>query len=42
MTETGMSQKDADPTAQFVPAGPNTLVKTTARVVMVLAVSLSQ
>ncbi|MCA1787066.1 MAG: TRAP transporter permease, partial [Desulfobacteraceae bacterium] len=41
MTETGMSQKDAEPKAQFVPAGSNTLVKTTAWVVMVLAVSLS-
>ncbi|MDZ7663890.1 MAG: TRAP transporter permease [Desulfotignum sp.] len=41
MTETGMSQKDADQKTESVPAGPNTLVKITAWVVMVLAVSLS-
>ncbi len=41
MTETGMFKKDADQKAQFVTAGPNTLVKTTAWVVMVIAVSLS-
>ena len=42
MTDTGISEKSANPDVTNVTEGPNQiLVKTTARVVMVLAVSLS-
>ena len=41
MTDTGVSEKDANLTENFVAAGPGIVVKTTAWVVLVIAVSLS-